>query len=435
MRGILLLIITIPLSLVAAFDGRIGLLAYISFSLLRPDYMAFAAGRFNYSLMIALGLLVGSIRYLTDVLFLGPRTFFFWCLLLLQVPLYLSAIFAVYPAYATNSYMQFLRMSVIMLLIPGLVSNLEQFKRLFLVTAISLGIHGFWYGFTGTLSGGARIHVGIGGFMSDNNSFAIGLAMILPFLWYAPALFEKKWMRMGLFAMFGFTLMAIVLTFSRGGALAAGTSVLMLAWRSRRRFLVMALVVLSLLPVGYLVSQEYFARIGSIQNYEEDSSSMARLVHMRLSIDIWRDRPLLGVGFGDNNYLLILENYLNDETASGGNVIVHNSFLWMLVHCGIFAFVIFTVAVFGAAFSAWRSARRMRKLIPSLAFYPEALLVSLCTYIVASMFHPRATFDFIYMLIMYVGTWRLIEKGLIQELAQQQAAAADYPRPAFQPSL
>src|SRR5580765_72045 len=64
MRAAVLLSTILVLSLVAIPRPRLGLYAYVWFSLMRPDVLAFSDGTFPYSLVLAICTLIGSFRYI-----------------------------------------------------------------------------------------------------------------------------------------------------------------------------------------------------------------------------------------------------------------------------------------------------------------------------------------------------------------------------------
>ena len=71
----------------------------------------------------------------------------------------------------------------------------------------------------------------------------------------------------------GFTVIAILTSYSRAGLLALGAVAVMVIWKSRRRVVFgLALAVILVMAVRFMPDQ-WFERMGTIQTYEGDSSA------------------------------------------------------------------------------------------------------------------------------------------------------------------
>jgi probable O-glycosylation ligase (exosortase A-associated) len=424
MRALLLLLIVGGISAAGVLNARLGIFGYIWFSLMRPDYPAYAAGAYNYSLVLAVGALLGTLRYLGNI----PSS---W----LQNPSVRRLLFlhiAFFAATHSDSarYQMLLRMAIVLLTIPLVITTIEHLKQLYLVTAVALGIWGLWHGMTGVLRGGLRIYGGIGGMMSENNTFAFGLTMVLPFCWYMRSAVDSKWLRMLLLAMTFGSMATIVLTFSRSAALALGVLIVLMTLQSKRSVLTFAaILVLGLVPVLTLVSDAYFDRVSNT-NYAADSSSMGRIHLMKAAVHVWRSHPWFGVGLEDRDFTRYSDVYIRQNGYIGEAHVVHNSFLWILAHCGLFGFLAFVYLLARTLFYTFRSARKMEREAPELAIYPRILAQSLIAYLIGSMTHPRATFDFAYMIVMYAAAWWVVSNRLKgRENTYHSVAVSSRPEP------
>jgi O-antigen ligase len=209
---------------------------------------------------------------------------------------------------------------------------------------------------------------------------------------------------------------AIVLTFSRGAALGLGVLIVLMTLHSKKRlqtFIVM--LVLGLVPVFALVSESYFARIQSINAYQADSSSLGRIHLMKSALWVWRTHPWFGVGLEDREFMRYSDPYLRSHNYLGTGHVVHNSFLWMLAHTGIVGVGAFTYLLGMTLVFTARSARKMAREAPELAIYPRILTHSLIAYLIGSVTHPRATFDLLYMIVMYTAAWWVVSTKMRTE--------------------
>jgi putative inorganic carbon (hco3(-)) transporter len=422
MRLILLLLVVVMIAFAALFKPRVGLFGYIWFALMRPDVIAWSRGDFAFSMYLAIALLVGSsAQYLLKALETWFQNPFCRLLILLQVPILISYFGAVHPQYASAPYNQLIRMVVISLWIPVLIQTIDDMRVLFLVTAVALGSWGFWNALMSVLRGGVYISEGIGGMMPENNTMAIGLAMVLPICWYGRLNLPLKWqwMYFPLVAMTFGCIGTIILTLSRAASLALGVVLGLIAMRSKHRVIVLLVLLAVSAAVTGLIFDRYTARMNTLRDIEGEASANSRIVQIKAAWGMWKDHPWFGIGQGDMTYIELSQRYLGGER---GHNIVHNSYMQMLVHCGVFAFLIYTGMFVYALMWTARSAKRLRKTHPDLAAYPYALQISLVAFMLTSLAHPRAFFDFSYMVLMYVAAWYGIEQRL--NAAEPQATAA-----------
>ena len=434
MRTELLIVIVGVLALTALVKPRIGLFGYVWFALMRPDILSWSAGIIPYSNVLATATLLGSLRYILDLRLLLANAMVRW-FLLLQV-LFLASVFcAVRPDLTYMEYNLFLRVTVMTLLIPLFVRTLGDMKILLAVLALSIGALGVKFGLWGLLQGGVRFNGGLGngGLISDNNCLALALAMAAPLCWYARGFFASRWIRLGLMGMLFSTIAAIVMTHSRGGALAFVAGFAPVVLRSQRKLGIVVLLVILSAPAVFLVRDSYFARLESIADYDTEVSAVSRIEYARAAVAMWKDHPLMGVGFGTTNFTRLVGNYLGRDDSH----VAHNTYLQVLVDSGIFAFLNYCGLLFGALYGLQRSASRLRERLPGIEIYPQMMQCALVAFAVGSTFLSRVNFDYWYMLLMAAAAWIPIERQLLAEadepgaggpgVGEQETAAAVAP--------
>ena len=275
MRTIILQIVVLSISFIALFRPKIGLCGYLWYSLMRPDALAYTVANY-FSLVLALSTLAGSLRYLGNAGRFAKSSLVL-CFFVFQLFLGLSVVAAVDPRLCT-SYSMFLRLSLMALLIVLLTESLQDAKIYFLVMTGSMGLLGSKFGLFGLLHGGVRFAQGYGGgFLSDNNTLGsallpspicnVPLAMTVPLCWYCRTMARSKGLSNFWTAITLLDISAVVMTYSRGAALATGAAFLTIAFRSGKKMLAQ-LVLLGCLtaPAVYLVWDSYVNRIESISN-------------------------------------------------------------------------------------------------------------------------------------------------------------------------
>lgn len=420
MRDIALAIIVAILSVVALFRPRVGLYGYTWYGLMRPDVLAWAPNAHPYSLVLAAATLLGSARYLGNafVLFrIGPARL----LLLLQIPLALSVLFAQNRDLTYEPYWMFLRVVGMALLIPILIETEDQLRTLFLVIMVSLAAIGAKFGLYGVLAGGIRYAAGYGGFLSDNNNMALALVMIVPFCWYARDLLPGRVARLSCIGLMFLTIAAIVMTFSRGAALSLAAVYFLIVWRTKRRTAAIVAMVALSAPAVWMVQRDYTKRLQTIEAPTQEASAAGRIEYTRAALAMWKDYPLFGVGFGTDNWVQLSPRYLGHYDYH----VVHNTYAQMLVDSGIFAFLLYVGLLFGTI----RKSRKLAQSIPidsPLQPMLQALRVSLIAFAVGSTFLSRVSFDLLYIILMTVAAAELIARFASETVLDPAQPASEH---------
>jgi putative inorganic carbon (hco3(-)) transporter len=391
---------------------------------MRPQDMAWGASRdlplsqwVAIALVIGLVLAVGRERLMT----LKPQTVL---LLLLAGWITLSTLLAVVPEMAQDIYGNYWKAILITVLATGLVRDHRRLRLLLLLIVFSIGFLGAKRGLYGLARGGVRFDDGPGGFMSDNNSFALALNMILPLLVGLVLVEKQKIVRIAAAVAAALCLLSILFTFSRGGFLTLIVVGGLLIWHSQRRILVTGLLALGL--AGFLVftsdqmSRQYVERAQSIQNYEEDGSARGRINAWETSWRVFLDYPLTGVG--PNNLAAVFQRY---SPGADRFRVAHNAYFQLLAECGLPALLLFL----GALGVTWWRLQRLRGTAPPwIAVQARMFQISIAGYLVGSMFLNTAYSELIYYLIgLSVGLEVVAQSEAAEGSAVTEAAPAAPP--------
>lgn len=133
--------------------------------------------------------------------------------------------------------------------------------------------------------------------MADNNSIAIGLIMVLPWMYYLQVVSNNKWIKRGLLGSMIITVFAVLGTQSRGALLALLAMALILGLKSKQAIrTTLALGVFAVLAIAFM-PESWSERMNTIGGYHEDGSAMSRLWTWQTLWNLVIDRPLLGGGF------------------------------------------------------------------------------------------------------------------------------------------
>jgi probable O-glycosylation ligase (exosortase A-associated) len=422
-RLTLLFVSVIGLSVGSLFNPLIGLLGHIWFALARPDALAWSEGQFPFSLVLAAFTLAGTWRVFPNVRFWFGNPWVI-SMLFLQLVFLASIAGAANPAPAWNHYYSFLKYFVIALLIPLFVTTERELRWLLGVMAFSNALVGIRFGIFGFSHGGIRVGSGHGGFLSDNNTLALGLATGLPLIWYAKDLVRHQWQKWAVYLAVGLTIGSVLQSHSRGGILTLTITLMILVYRSRHKITMLVVLIALTLPMGVLLLDSLSARMQTLEDFDSDGSLASRRLYAITALRVFKDYPVLGLGFGTENWGLISEKYV---TKASVQHVIHNNYLQMAVDSGIFALLILCWQLW---FSSWwlgRAGRRLRKLYPEQpgkASYAFSLEASLIAFSIGSTFLSRTDYDFYYILVMSVGAFYTVNKTLLAESGQAATPAA-----------
>jgi len=394
MRELILSAIIYPLAAFGVVNPLIGLYAYIWFAMMRPDALAWAYGDNSYSLVLAMGLLLGSVRFLPKA-FSTHRNIIILGLVGYEVMVAVSVLFAVNRELAMQPWLSHLKMITIVLVVPMLVTSKDRLRGLILVAGVSLGLLGAKFGLWGILHGGARFVQGHAGFMTENNTLALGLAMGIPLCWFGRHLVRQPWLKTALLGIVFMNVAAVVMCHSRGAAVALGVGIAWMVRHSKWKAVTASVFVLLALPGVLLVQESFFQRMGTLSDPMAEASAASRVRLGLGAIKVWTDYPVTGVGYGRHNWIAVSNNYVDNEKG----LVVHNTYLQTLVDSGILTLIVFCGLLFGTMIWLEFMIRRFRKERSDLAPMAGALQVSLLIFAVQGLAGSREHFDLLYFLL------------------------------------
>ena len=408
MRDLIVLGVVFASLPLIVFRPYFGLLVYGWLAYMRPQDMGWGATRMlPLSQWVAVALVLGL------VLSLGRER---WLELKVQTVLMMllagwisiTVVTAVLPDVSIDMYGYYWKAIVISILTTGLVNDRRRFRVLLMLIAFSIGFLGAKRGLIGLVSGGARYYDGPGGFMSDNNSFALVLNMILPLLMAIILTEKSKLLRIGAAVVAVLSTMTILFTFSRGGLLTLCAVVPALIWRSRHRFLVAGLIAAGLAGFLFFTSdaftKAYVERAGTISDYQEDRSAMGRINAWDTSWRAFLDYPLFGVG--PNNLEVVHRAYSPEPDRFR---VSHNAYLQILCECGLPALLLFVSGIVSGFLALGRV--RRETALPWVEVYARMLQISLVAYVVGSMFLNTAYSELLYQIVAMSVSLQVIARA------------------------
>jgi probable O-glycosylation ligase (exosortase A-associated) len=268
--------------------------------------------------------------------------------------------------------------------------------------------------------GAGRIRGYDAGPMTGNpNDLALTLNLILPVTVALLFLTKRPLWRAVLIGMIGLDLIAIVLTFSRGGFLTLALSAAIVLWRITRRvgpkYAFMAVGLL--LVLAPMVPTSYYARLATITDVEADETNSAeeRQQDILVAIGYIVRHPVVGAGIGNNTLAM------NAERGARWAA-VHNSYLQVGMELGLPGLILYVAVVAGTLKAVGRVVRRTRgdPAHRDLFWLASGLQISLIAFSFAAMLHPAAYNFYFY----YFGGLALATRAMHERLAPGRALPA-----------
>jgi O-antigen ligase len=269
------------------------------------------------------------------------------------------------------------------------------------------------------------------GSIGDPNFFAQVLIMVVPLgvfrLWGERSLILR--MLAGVATIL--VIAGVILTFSRGAALALFGVFGMIAylWRIKPYQIVLGLAVI----IGFvlLVAPDYVGRLQSVTDASglvneegvSDKSILGRATENLAAIYMFLDHPVIGAGPG--NYPLLYESYaeqiglyvrFHERPA-------HNLYLSFAAELGLLGITTF-LALVGVQIRRLLRIIKHRNEILSAANMAAATLVSLCAYLMTGMFLHMAYQRFFWIIMSLASAAAMISLARLEKRQQEEIATS-----------
>lgn len=330
-------------------------------------------------------------------------------LLILTIWFFITTVFALYPDAAWPQWEKVWRIMLMTLVTTMLITNEYRLKMLMYTIALSLGFYGLKGGiFVLTTGGVHRVMGPEGSFIAGNNEIGLALIMTVPLLHFMRTQMKSVWLRAGLVAVMGFTVIAVIGTHSRGALLGIVAMLMFFLLKSRQKFGALLAVIPLLVVVAYVMPEEWFARMHTIETWQQDGSATERVRAWGNAIALANER-FLGGG-------------MRSLVWWGGRD-SHSIYFGMLGENGWVGLALFLLLLF----FTWRSASwviRNAKPHPELHWARDLaamVQVSLIGYMTAGAFLGLHYFDLFYHLVVIVVIARQLVEKRLRELEPQAA--------------
>jgi len=323
---------------------------------------------------------------------------------LLALTALLSVPFALDPSKAWDSFVEYLKVVAMFIVLVNVVrteSRLKALLSLVLIASCVLSLAAITDYSSGRLAlRGTRIEGAIGGLFDNPNDLALHLVTMVP-ISITSALASRSMLKKLIYA--SLTLLficGIVATFSRGGFVGLFAAVTVLGWRLVRKNRLLLAVGGSALLVAAIIfaPAAYKDRIFTTN----DDSAIARTDDLKRSLFIAIRHPLLGVGM--SNY--ILYSNVNKET--------HNAYTQVAAELGLAALIFYLGFIVTPVKSLGKiELTRGENRRNTASYFAIGMQASLIGFMVSSFFASVAYQWYLYYLVAYsicLSRMALVEK-------------------------
>ncbi|MBN2321715.1 MAG: putative O-glycosylation ligase, exosortase A system-associated [Acidobacteria bacterium] len=406
-RDILVLLTVFGWAAVAFFRPWLGVCGFAWVSYMNPHRMAWGlAVNFPVAMVITVTTVIGAALKPKDLKFQIEKEGVF--LLILWLWFCLTTFFALNPDPAKA---ELIRVSKILFMTFMTMILLVDRKKIAVFLWIIIGSIGFLAlkgGVFSLVTGGAYLVFGPeNSFLADNNDFAHALCMVLPLIVWQTNLKKNRRYRILFLLLVIFTIISILLTYSRGGFVTL-IAVLFFYWfRSKRKIIVASIILACIIISIPFLPDAWYDRIHSIQDYEQDASAQGRFNAWKTGWNVAKDRPIVGGGF--QTYSRKTFQIYSPQPDNVHDV--HSIYFEILGEHGFPGAAIFFLMIASAILSLIKMRKiwslRKDQWAEGLC---NALLISLIAYLVGGLFLGRASFDLFYHFIAIVVAMKRILK-------------------------
>jgi putative inorganic carbon (HCO3(-)) transporter len=300
MRGMVLFVVFFGLLFMVFKRPFVGILMWFWISLMNPHRIVYGfASGLNYAMIVAIVTLGSWLLLHPEEPKTPPRDRVTFLLVALMIWISITSLTGAGPPDEILRLWSDTEKMLLMTLVAYAMTNTrERFDQLVLVCVLSIAYYGFAGGIFTIMHGGSfRVHGPPGSMIGDNNDLGVALTMCLPLLFYFHQRHTQLYFRWPLRVLIGLTVIGDLFTYSRGALVALAAMAIILWLRTRYKVATGVAIAIAVIGLLNFAPEQWFERMGTIQNYQEDASAESRLWMWQVSWIIALKHPITGAGF------------------------------------------------------------------------------------------------------------------------------------------
>lgn len=410
-RDLIIVSIVVVLAIISLRKPWVGVMNWTWLSLMNPHRYAYGIAYQAPLAAIAGGALLLGVLLTKDRQspFKGAPTI--W-LLLFAIWISISWLMGYDVAGDRGQWDKAMKIYLMIFVALAVMANKQQIVIFSWVVTFSVGLLAIKGGIFTVMTGGEhKVWGPAGSFIADNNHFALGALMTVPMLHFLQLQLTKRWQRHAMSAAMLLCVASALGSHSRGALLALMAMGAVFWWRSSKKGLIGAAIIVVLLALVPMMPQHWWDRMATIENYEEDGSAMGRINAWQVAIAVAGSHPF-GAGMSYQHDFLF-QTYGVHETVVRA---AHSIYFQILGNHGFIGLFLYL----GLWVSTLRLASRIRRMSrdrPDSKWVYDLggmIQVSLIAYAVGGAFLSMPYYDFPYNLMVMVvlaHRWLLREPG------------------------
>ena len=232
------------------------------------------------------------------------------------------------------------------------------------------------------------------GIYQDQNDFAMAFVVAQPFFWFFGSARKTKLARWICWLIIPLSWNAVFLTGSRGGFVGVTATIFIIAMRSRRKLLGLALIPVFLLVFLVEGGPVMTARVNGLDQYQVHRSVQDRFHSWQAAERMIEANPITGVGLASYGPAFPYYSHHHPREA-------HDTLLQITAESGVFAGAMYLLIVLSLICSLWKNGSQIRRegaRNDALLMMNEASMVGFMGLVVCSIFLSLQEFEIFYCL-------------------------------------
>ena len=356
MRDIFIFSAIICIVLAALRKPQVGILGWLWLSIMNPHKESYG---WIYSLPI-LDIIAGATLLSAVINFKQAKKALFHPIAIILLIFYLwtclSTLFAISYDLAFPRWLDYTKTMMFVFLMLLFLNSRYWIISAIWVFVFSVGYTGVKGGiFTLLTGGGARIWGAPGTAWGDNNGVSLAMLMVIPLIFALKELLDRKILRLGIYGSVVLAFVTILGTQSRGGLVGILGSGLVFFVRTKHKFSIGILIILTGLAVLAFMPDSWKGRMQTINTYEEDRSASTRILQWKYAVQLASESPVIGNGFYARYHQPFYQKYM---VGIDVNRAVHSVFFQILEEQGYGGLFLYLLLMVLAMVSANRVAKK-----------------------------------------------------------------------------
>lgn len=318
----------------------------------------------------------------------------------------ISSLMADYPAQGFDALFRFFRLFVLYLVVQNLADTPGRVRWLIIALLIAVSMSAL-YGLDSYLASPLK-NFRAEGLTRQPNKLGFDAALMTPIAIALLSSTHSRLWRALLAAASGLLIVGVIISFSRGSAIALVACLPLLVWRLGSRNRVRILITLAVLAaiIVPLIPARFYDRFSTLGESDTDFSLMRRETYLLFAQRKLLEQPWIGIGLNNFEELYAQSEYrillAEDELAKGRPA--HNTYMHIAAETGLVGLGLFLSLVF----VSWRDLRRSQvgfRLRGDMASYrlAQGLEISFLCFLVLCLFGSRQYEEFPWLIFALSG--------------------------------